>query len=172
MFLRRSNVCLQLAAIKLHGTLASAADKHYLSKLWGQAAPQGTGIGDTRFPLTCPRGFGKWSSSVRAVTLNAFAALCDAMSGRKGSHSAIGAVGSTSTNRSLPVRSSVRTRTLDPFNKHDKWESLLTAGEQAEADSASGTSDSSPESPKRSSKGSKLRSKPKQGPSPCVPSTV
>ena len=30
----------------------------------------------------------------------------------------------TSINRSLPVRSSVRTRTLDPFNKHDRWGSL------------------------------------------------
>ena len=58
---------------------------------------------------------------VRAVTFNAFAALFDAMSGRKRSHSAIVAVKSTSIKRSLPVRSSVRTRTLDPFNKHVRW---------------------------------------------------
>ncbi|KAL3160328.1 hypothetical protein ABBQ38_15496 [Trebouxia sp. C0009 RCD-2024] len=87
------------------------------------------------------------------------------MSGRKRSRSASGSRATPVSDRPLPVRASARRHTVDRFNKHERWESLVTAGEQAGAEFVSDTSNTSPESPKRNNKGREQRSKLRKAPS-------
>lgn len=87
------------------------------------------------------------------------------MRGRKRSRSATGTRATSGAGASVPARTSARRQGLHPFNKHDKWESLVDATEQAEANLSSDDQASPPEAPKRKTRTGKTRSKATSPPS-------
>ena len=59
----------------------------------------------------------------------------------------------------MPARTFARRQGLYSFNKHDKWESLVDATEQAEANLSSDDQASPPEAPKRKTRTGNTRNK-------------
>ncbi len=87
------------------------------------------------------------------------------MRGRKRSRSTSETQESSEAGASVLARKSARGQGLHPFSKHDKWESLVDATEQAEANLSSDNQVSPPEAPRRKRRTGNTRTKATKPPS-------